>query len=274
MTGMTTVTPFDTYERRLWAGRAEAYSRSFARLCAYPAPVMLDAARVVTGSRVLDVGTGPGTAAALAVERGATVTAVDADPSMVELARGNVPGAQVVRAALPDLPFAAGCFDAVVANFVVNHVGDPAAAVSELYRVVRPGGRVAVSVWPRLQAPLQSLWQEVMDAAGLVRPAAVPSVAPDKNFDRTVDGLAGLLRRAGLVQVTSDAHAWRHRADIDEWWLGPANGLGALGVAMSGHDPETVARVRRQYDALAARYLVGSGQLELPVAALIASGNA
>jgi hypothetical protein len=37
MTAMTTVTPFDTHERRLWAGRAEAYSRSFAGLCAYPA---------------------------------------------------------------------------------------------------------------------------------------------------------------------------------------------------------------------------------------------
>jgi hypothetical protein len=76
------------------------------------------------------------------------------------------------------------------------------------------------------------------------------------------------------VRVASDAIAWHHRADVDEWWLGPANGLGPLGMAMSGQDTETVARVRRHYDALAARYLVGGGQLALPVTALIASGIA
>jgi SAM-dependent methyltransferase len=268
-----TVTSFDAYERRMWAGRAEAYSRSFAGLCAHPATAVLDAAAAAAGSRVLDVGTGTGTVAALAVHRAAEVIAADAEASMAELARANVPGARVLRAALPDLPFAAAAFDAVVANFVVNHVGDPVAAVTELRRVLRPGGRVAVSVWPQLQPPLQSLWQEVIDAAGLVRPA-IPSVATDKNFDRTPAGLADLLRRAGLGQVVSETVTWQHHVDIEEWWLGPASGLGSLGMVMRGHRPDTVARVKRHYDTLAARYLVGGGQLALPTTALIASGSA
>ncbi|MEV4766482.1 methyltransferase domain-containing protein [Micromonospora chokoriensis] len=61
-------------------------------------------------------------------------------------------GARAVRtvplAALPRLPFTSGSFDAAVANFVINHVGDPRAAVDELRRVVRPAGWIAVTIWP------------------------------------------------------------------------------------------------------------------------------
>ncbi|MFG2818629.1 hypothetical protein ACGFX4_04280 [Kitasatospora sp. NPDC048365] len=53
-----TTTAFDAYERRTWAGRAEAYAGSFARLCAHPVPQLLDAAAVGDGTRLLDVGTG------------------------------------------------------------------------------------------------------------------------------------------------------------------------------------------------------------------------
>ena len=46
------------------------------------------------------------------------------------------------------LPFADGTFHAVTANFVVNHVPDPRGAVRDLARVLRPGGRVAMTIWP------------------------------------------------------------------------------------------------------------------------------
>jgi protein-L-isoaspartate O-methyltransferase len=57
------VTMFDEAERRIWEGRAEAYACSFAKLCAHPVSALLDAARVRSGVRLLDVGTGTGTAA-------------------------------------------------------------------------------------------------------------------------------------------------------------------------------------------------------------------
>src|SRR5580704_13710703 len=86
---------FDAYERRLWAGRATAYERGFARLTAHTAEPLLDAAGVKAGTRMLDVGTGPGVVARAAVARGAQVTAVDAEPSMAEAAARNVPGLDV-----------------------------------------------------------------------------------------------------------------------------------------------------------------------------------
>lgn len=62
--------------------------------------------------------------------------ALDADPEMTTLSRATVPG-RVLQASLPDLPFDAGTFDAVTANFVINHVHYPREAMRELSRVKR-----------------------------------------------------------------------------------------------------------------------------------------
>jgi protein-L-isoaspartate O-methyltransferase len=86
---------FDSYARRLWAGRADAYEHGFARLTVHAVGALLDAAGAGTGTRVLDVGTGPGVVAGAAAARGARVTAVDAEPSMAEAAARNVPGLDV-----------------------------------------------------------------------------------------------------------------------------------------------------------------------------------
>src|SRR3989442_1614924 len=107
---------FDEYERELWAGRASAYERGFARLTSYTIDPLLDAGGVVRGTRMLDVGTGPGFVSLAAVRRGAEVSAIDADPDMVETATRNV-GIEVQEAILPEVPFEDEEFDAVVGNF-------------------------------------------------------------------------------------------------------------------------------------------------------------
>ena len=264
----------DEYERRMWHGRAQAYVLSFATLCAHPVYALLDAAGVGPGTAVLDVGTGPGTVARAAVARHARVTAVDAEPSMIEVASAAVPTADVRLAVLPELPFADGTFDAVVGNFVVNHVGDPAAAVAELRRVVRPGGRVALTVWPRPSPPLQLFWADVAAEAGLTsgpNATSAPRVPPEADFARTPAGFAGLLSGSGLLDVECDTIEWRHQTTIDAWWTAPANGLGALGAAIAGAPPATVEHVRRTFERLATPH-VADGVLTMPTAALLASG--
>ena len=250
-----------------------AYQRSFAALCAHPAGALLDAAGVGPGHHVLDAGTGPGTVAALADARGAVVVAVDAEPDMLRLARRRVPGVEVRQATLPQLPFAARSFDAAVANFVVNHVGDPVAAVVELRRVVRPGGRIAVTIWPSPQPPLQRLWGQIFDASGAERPTTSPRLDADKDFSRTPDGLSGLLTRAELDDVRCDTLTWTHRTDLEDWWSGPVNGIGALGRLMEGQPPTMIIRIRQEYERLVGAYRDDAGLLALPTAALLASGS-
>ncbi|HWS31489.1 MAG TPA: class I SAM-dependent methyltransferase [Actinoplanes sp.] len=266
-------TAFDEYERLRWTGQAAAFRDSFAALCAHPAPDLLDAAGAGDGTRLLDAGSGTGTIAALAVERGAKVTAVDAEPSMLDLLRDRLPAADIRHAVLPDLPFPDGAFDAAVANFVINHVGDPLAALHELRRVVRPGGRVAVTIWPYPVPAAQQLWGTVFDAAGAERPAGLPRLTPDKDFPRTAEGLSGLLVRAGLTEVTADTLPWIHRTDPEAWWSGPANGIGTPGLILTSQTPAMIRTIRARYDELVTPYLDTDGRLALPTAAVLASAT-
>ncbi len=267
-------TPFDAGERRAWAGRAAAYAAGFGRLCAYTVPRLLDAAGVTEGGRVLDAGTGTGTAAAAACARGARVTAVDAEPDMVRSAAAAAPAAAVHLATLPQLPFADGRFDAVVGNFVLNHVGRPRAALAELRRVTRPGGRIALTVWAAPPAPGQALLGRAVQAAGVPRPPDIPALAPEEDFPRTEQGLAELLRTAGgLTEVTCSAVSWEHRTTPEEWWHGPASGVATIGRVVTSQGPAATERIRRHFLELATEFTASDGQLVLPHTALLASGR-
>jgi SAM-dependent methyltransferase len=94
--------------------------------------------------RVLEVGCGWGDLAVrLQDELGAEVVAVDISPRMVELARDRGVDARV--ADVHDLPFADSEFDCVTANWMLYHVADLDRGVSELARVLQPGGRLVAA---------------------------------------------------------------------------------------------------------------------------------
>jgi SAM-dependent methyltransferase len=263
---------FDETERARWAGGAEAYAKTFAPFCAGPADDLLDAAGVGAGTAVLDVGTGTGTVAARAATRGARVTAVDAEPSMVAATAARVPGADVRPATLPGLPFPDSTFDAVVANFVINHVGDPAAAVTSMRRVARPGGWVAVTIWPHPPAVAQALWTMVYRHAG-VEVSGLVGVDPAKSFPRTADGVAGLLTRGGLTEVSCERVDWVHETTPEAWWGGAAAGLNATGTVLRRQTPAGQARIRASFDEVTAEFRTAPGRLALPAAALVARGR-
>ncbi len=264
------VTGFDESERRMWSGRAGAYADSFAALCAYTVPQLLDAAGVREGTRVLDVGTGPGTAAAAACARGAKVTAVDAEPGMAELARQAAPAAEVKVAVLPELPFADGEFDAVVSNFVINHVGRPRDALAELRRVVRPGGSVAVTVWAVPPASGQALLGRAQQAAGAVRPPELPPLDPGHDFSRDPQGLVGLMESAGLHGAGCETVRWDHLATAEQWWGGAAAGVGCVGQIVLNQSEQVRSEIKRQFELLCPEFARPDGRLALPHAALLA----
>jgi arsenite methyltransferase len=97
---------------------------------------------------VADIGTGTGFMAAGLAPLVRQVIAVDGSPAMLEAARRNLAGVSNVTFRLADgaaLPFENGSLDAVFANMVLHHCPDPAAAIAEMVRVLRPGGRLVIT---------------------------------------------------------------------------------------------------------------------------------
>ncbi|MFK5688321.1 class I SAM-dependent methyltransferase [Ornithinimicrobium sp. LYQ92] len=114
----------------------------------YERPEMLRLAGDVTGLRILDAGCGSGPLSAELLARGAHVSGVDASAAMVDLARGRLGEEVDLRVADlgAPLPFEDAAFDVVVASLVLHYLQDWSVALSELRRVLRPGGRLLVSV--------------------------------------------------------------------------------------------------------------------------------
>src|SRR5690606_30175149 len=199
---------FDAYERELWAGRADAYEKGFARVTRHMVGPLLDAAGVMEGTRFLDVGTGPGVVAAEAVRRGAAVSAVDADTGMAEVARRNVPGLDVRIAVLPEVPFGDGEFDAVAGNFVINHVGDPGRALTALRRVLRPGGRLALSCWRMPGSGVLGIVRDAIEEAGVPWPDDIPE--PPFMEHGEPAAFRRLVAGAGFREVAVEEVTWEH----------------------------------------------------------------
>lgn len=264
-------TDFDAAERGNWAGLAGDYRTSFALVCAGAVPYLADSAGIGPGSLVLDVGTGTGTAAAAAVGRGAVVTAVDADAGMVAAAAALVPEAACRVAALPALPFADGQFEVALANFVVNHVGRPRAALAELRRVTGPGGRVAVTAWPQPPSPAIALLTRAVRDCGADRPAH--RVEASEDFPRTEYGLRGLLGDAGLRDPACRRIDWRLTVEPRAWW-GIACGASWMRAFRATQEPALLDEVRDRFNELSSDYRADDGRLCLPVTALLALGTA
>src|SRR5581483_8334463 len=152
---------------RSYDGVAEIYERVHAPRMIEPARDLLAMCEPPSGGRVLDVGCGTGAAVALAQELvGPSGLAVGVDLSlgMLRVGARARPGARLAAASAIDLPFADGTFDVVSASFVLSHVTKYETALFDMLRVLRPGGRLAVSSWADGDRDeLQTTWLELVE---------------------------------------------------------------------------------------------------------------
>ena len=119
-----------------------------------------DCAGIHDGGHVLDVATGTGLVAERLRQQGFRVTGVDQSPEMLAVARRRF-GDEVtlVQASAEALPLPSGSFDHLTFTYLLRYVDDPAAALAELARVVRPGGTVASLEFGVPSGPARGLWE-------------------------------------------------------------------------------------------------------------------
>jgi SAM-dependent methyltransferase len=174
---------------------------------------------VEPGDRLLDLGAGGGRHAFEAMRRGAVVTALDSDAAEVKNVDGMMKAITAEEPAVYDrggrgqatvgdarrLPFCNDAFDRVIAAEVLEHIPDDRLAMSELARVLRPGGTMAVTV-PRW-------WPELL------------TWALSDDYHNTPGGHIRIYRRSDLVQRLDAAglecYATHHAHALHSpyWWL-------------------------------------------------------
>ncbi len=115
--------------------------------------------------RVLEVGTGTGLALPGYPDSVTSVTAIDVDAQALERARRRRPGAQVLEANVQALPFADASFDAVVSCLVFCSVEAPGQALSEIHRVLRPGGELRMLEHVRAPGAALATTQDLLTPA-------------------------------------------------------------------------------------------------------------
>jgi demethylmenaquinone methyltransferase/2-methoxy-6-polyprenyl-1,4-benzoquinol methylase len=183
------------------------------------------AAVVQPGDRVLDACCGTGDLAVAALQAGATVTGLDFSERMLERARRKSDEIDWVQGDAEKLPFEDASFDAATVGFGVRNLADLERGLTELRRVLRPGGRVAILEITKpsgLLAPFYRLWFDgLVPLLGKVLPGGSAYTYLPASVRRFPgpDQLAGLLRGAGFDDVR---------------WRTFAGGIVALHIGIAG----------------------------------------
>jgi SAM-dependent methyltransferase len=138
---------FKEMERSGWHAKAVSYDDLFGPITRDAMGPLLDAAGVHAGSTVLDVASGPGYGAAMAAARGAIPVGIDFADNMGATAKRNYPNINFCHGDAENLAFKGACFDAVICAFGILHMPQPQKAMAEAFRVLKPGGRYAFTVW-------------------------------------------------------------------------------------------------------------------------------
>jgi SAM-dependent methyltransferase len=268
-----------------WERAAPGWGRAADRLREGAMPVslwMIDHADLQPGQRVLELAAGPGDTGFLAAELiapGGTLVSSDASEAMLDIARTRaeafgLENVEFARLELEWIDLETASADAVLCRWGVMLLVDPAAALTEIRRVLRPGGRATFAVWDGAE---HNPWATVPGRALIELGHADP---PDPKapgmFAMAAPGqLEAMLGDAGFVDVTVDAiQLDRGYSDLDEYVAEVLDLSRPFAEACEALDDSERGRVRRKIAELAEPYADGSGALRLPGRSLVAAASA
>jgi SAM-dependent methyltransferase len=269
---------------RKWTGSAPFWERHRDIIRQMFAPVtqsLAEAAGVATGSRVLDVATGPGEPAlslASIVGPQGSVCGVDPIPAMVEAARREAerqaPGNAQFEVAFADaLPYPDATFDAVVSRFGVMFFASPLAGVRETLRVLKPGGKLALAVWCSAERnPFH--WAISRVVRNHVDSPSPDPDAPDAFRFAPEGKLRDILVEAGVSNPTERLLQFRIEAPlpVDEFLQLRLDISDKFRETFGAFPPEERAEVRRDLLDSLREYSTGSG-MSFPAEVLIVGGT-
>jgi SAM-dependent methyltransferase len=204
--------------------------------------------------RALDIGTGVGLLLPDIQKkyRHAAVCGVDRSAGMLALAAS---GASVAVADAGSLGIRSDSFDLVVMAFVLFHLPDPGAGLSEARRVLKAGGVLGMTTWAGdLESPAVKVWNEELDAHGAVPGESLGRIAHHDLMD-SPEKVLGLLDSAGFVSARATVKRFAHQMEPDQF-IGLRQGVGGNRQRLESLDQDTrgrcLARARERLSKLSA----------------------
>jgi SAM-dependent methyltransferase len=264
---------FTAFEAAGWGSKASAYDDFFGPITGRLVEPLLDAVGAGPKVRVLDVACGPGHAAASAAERGASVVGVDIAEGMVTLASRLHPQLDFRLANAEALPFSDASFEAVVANFLLQHLARPEQAVAEFFRVLVPGGRLALTVWDVPErARLFGVFIDAVAEVGAEPPKELPVGPPRFRFSDEHE-LARLLRAQRLAAIDVETITFSQPlSSPDELWQGILAGTLAASAIVRSQSEAMQPQLRAAFDRLLQPYQA-QDRLEVPAVVKLAAAT-
>jgi SAM-dependent methyltransferase len=280
------MTDYRDESRTRWASTAAGWEAGADQFNRETMPVslwMVDALAPQPGHQVLELATGTGDTGLLAaelVQPGGTVTLSDFVPEMLSAAqrRAEARGAPNVRfrqidAELP-LDIEAASLDGVLSRWGYHLLANPESALRETRRVLRPGGRVALSAWTGPdENPWSALPVRALVARGLLEPGDPD--APGQ-FAWAREGVAAdHLDAAGFVEHAVDAVQFTQRyPSVQTWWESQVGRSMRTADAARTLDADTRADVLGELAEAAAAWTEPDGTLVLPACTWVAWAEA
>lgn len=262
---------FADFEFAGWESNVAGYDAAFGAVARQSVEAMLDAARVTSGRIVLDVCCGPGMLAGGATKRGADATGLDFSAKAIEMASRLLPRTRFQQGNAQSLPFPDATFDSVLCGYGLMHLPDPEAALREMRRVLRPDGRLALSVWDATAVGFTLVYEAIRARGKMDVP--LPH-GPDFFQFGTPERMVAALAEVGFIDPAAYSHSQDWRVDdADRYIESIISGTVRARAVLSSQSGAAAADVRSYIANYLTRFRTQTGELSVPMPAIIGSGR-